>query len=108
MCESVQQKLGHTKKYFWRQFSFFLKKKFYLSLFFYYFREDDEAQEYLQEVYERLDELGADTAESKASHILLGLQFDAKMQAKKCKDFSGKSYDLMTYHYVDCFRTILE
>merc|ERR1712083_457396 len=51
--------------------------------------EDDEAQEYLQEVYERLDELGADTAESKASHILLGLQFDAKMQAKKCKDFSG-------------------
>merc|ERR1712203_177460 len=52
-------------------------------------REDDEAQEYLQEVYERLDELGADTAESKASHILLRLQFDAKMQAKKCKDFSG-------------------
>ena len=59
--------------------------------FIYYFREDDEAQEYLQEVYERLDELGADTAESKASHILLGLQFDAKMQQKKCKDFSGKS-----------------
>ena len=57
----------------------------------FYFREDAEAQEYLQEVYERLDELGADTAESKASHILLGLQFDAKMQAKKCKDFSGKS-----------------
>merc|ERR1712021_117079 len=52
-------------------------------------REDDEAHDYLQEVYERLDELGADTAESKASHILLGLQFDAKMQQKKCKDFSG-------------------
>jgi len=52
-------------------------------------REDDEAQDYLQEVYERLEELGADTAESKASHILLGLQFDAKMQQKKCKDFSG-------------------
>ena len=78
------------------------------NFFYYYFREDDEAQEYLQEVYERLDELGADTAESKASHILLGLQFDAKMQQKKCKDFSGKSYDLMTYHYVDCFIVILD
>ena len=64
---------------------------FFQNIYFiYYFREDDEAQEYLQEVYERLDELGADTAESKASHILLGLQFDAKMQQKKCKDFSGK------------------
>lgn len=52
--------------------------------------EDDESQEYLMEVYERLDELGADTAEAKASHILVGLGFDKDMQAKKCKDFSGK------------------
>merc|ERR1711953_1639238 len=51
--------------------------------------EDDESQEYLMEVYDRLDELGADTAEAKASHILVGLGFDKDMQAKKCKDFSG-------------------
>ena len=42
------------------------------------------------QVYDRLDELGADTAEAKASHILKGLGFDKAMQAKKCKDFSGK------------------
>ena len=53
--------------------------------------EDEESQEYLMEVYERLDELGADTAEAKASHILVGLGFDKAMQAKKCKDFSGKN-----------------
>merc|ERR1719447_495729 len=51
--------------------------------------EDDESQEYLMEVYDRLDELGADTAEAKASHILKGLGFNKAMQAKKCKDFSG-------------------
>lgn len=51
--------------------------------------EDDESQEYLMEVYERLDEIGADTAKAKASHILKGLGFDMTMQNKKCKDFSG-------------------
>merc|ERR1712117_767525 len=51
--------------------------------------EDDESQEYLMEVYDRLDELGADTAEAKASHILKGLGFNKAMQEKKCKDFSG-------------------
>merc|ERR1712165_189405 len=51
--------------------------------------EDEEAQDYLMEVYERLDELGADTAESRAAHLLMGLQFDEKMQRKKCKDYSG-------------------
>merc|ERR1719175_276342 len=51
--------------------------------------EDDESQEYLMSVYERLDDLGADTAESRAAHLLMGLQFDEKMQRKKCKDFSG-------------------
>merc|ERR1739844_884239 len=51
--------------------------------------EDDESQEYLMEVYDRLDELGADTAEAKASHILKGLGFNTAMQNKKCKDYSG-------------------
>jgi len=52
-------------------------------------QEDDEAQEYLMEVYDRLDELGADTAEFKASHILKGLGFTQSMLHKQCKDFSG-------------------
>merc|ERR1711913_254874 len=52
-------------------------------------QEDDESQEFLMQVYERLDDLGADTAESRAAHLLMGLQFDDKMQKKKCKDFSG-------------------
>ncbi|XP_023320986.1 ATP-binding cassette sub-family F member 2 isoform X2 [Eurytemora carolleeae] len=52
-------------------------------------REDDDSQEYLMTIYERLDDLGADTAESKASHLLSGLQFTSAMQNKKCKDFSG-------------------
>ncbi len=41
------------------------------------------------EVYERLDELGADTAEAKASHLLRGLGFTQEMMHKKCKEFSG-------------------
>jgi len=52
-------------------------------------QEDDESQEYLMQVYERLDDMGADTAEARAAHLLMGLQFDANMQKKKCKDFSG-------------------
>jgi len=53
--------------------------------------EDNEAQEYLMQVYERLDDLGADSAEARASHLLSGLQFTAAMQNKKCKDFFGQS-----------------
>eukprot|EP00092_Neocalanus_flemingeri_P030360 GFUD01032958.1.p1 GENE.GFUD01032958.1~~GFUD01032958.1.p1 ORF type:complete len:642 (+),score=177.77 GFUD01032958.1:138-2063(+) len=52
-------------------------------------QEDDDSQEYLMQVYERLDDMGADTAEARAAHLLMGLQFDAVMQKKKCKDFSG-------------------
>merc|ERR1711923_146668 len=51
--------------------------------------EDDESQEYLMEVYDRLDEIGAETAEAKASHLLKNLGFTKEMQQKKCKDFSG-------------------
>ena len=50
---------------------------------------DDASQEYLMQVYERLDDLGANTAESRAAHLLMGLQFTPAMQNKKCKDFSG-------------------
>ena len=51
--------------------------------------EDDEAQEQLMDIYERLDELSADQAEMKASRLLNGLGFDKGMQAKAAKDFSG-------------------
>jgi ATP-binding cassette subfamily F protein 2 len=51
--------------------------------------DNEESQDYLMQVYERLDDLGADTAESRASHLLTGLQFTPAMQNKKCKDFSG-------------------
>lgn len=41
------------------------------------------------DVYDRLDDLGADTAEAKAAFILHGLGFTHTMMEKKCKDFSG-------------------
>jgi len=55
--------------------------------------EDEEAMEEMSErisdIYERLELLGADTAEARAASILHGLGFDPAMQAKACKDFSG-------------------
>uniref|UniRef100_A0A171B6Z7 ATP-binding cassette sub-family F member 2 n=1 Tax=Triatoma infestans TaxID=30076 RepID=A0A171B6Z7_TRIIF len=51
--------------------------------------EDDESQEQLMDVYERLDELSADTAQARAGYILHGLGFTKEMQNKKTKDFSG-------------------
>lgn len=50
---------------------------------------DDESHDQLMDVYERLDEIGADTAEAKAANILHGLGFSKEMQLKQCKDFSG-------------------
>lgn len=41
------------------------------------------------DVYERLDDMSADTAEARAAHILHGLGFTAKMQQTPTKDFSG-------------------
>ena len=41
------------------------------------------------DVYERLDEMEADTAEVRAAEILHGLGFSRAMMLKKCKDFSG-------------------
>lgn len=51
--------------------------------------EDDESQEQLMDVYERLEDLSADTAGARAGYILHGLGFTKDMQQKKCKDFSG-------------------
>jgi ATP-binding cassette, subfamily F, member 2 len=53
----------------------------------------DEKQELIMEMltatYERLDDLDADTAETRARSILQGLGFTHDMQSKLTKDFSG-------------------
>ncbi|KAH8338453.1 hypothetical protein KR059_005080 [Drosophila kikkawai] len=51
--------------------------------------DEDEAQEQLIDIYERLDDMSADLAEVKAARILHGLGFDKAMQQKQAKDFSG-------------------
>lgn len=51
--------------------------------------DDEQSQDQLMDIYERLDEIGADKAQAKAAYILHGLGFTAEMQAKACKDFSG-------------------
>jgi len=48
-----------------------------------------ESQEQLMDVYERLDDISADTAEARAANILHGLGFSKAMQNQKTKDFSG-------------------
>lgn len=50
-----------------------------------------DAQEQLMDVYERLDDMNADTAEARAANILHGLGFTKEMQNKKTKDFSGET-----------------
>lgn len=52
-------------------------------------KDDEESQEQLIDIYERLDDMGAERARAKAGYILFGLGFDKKMQNKPCKDFSG-------------------
>lgn len=48
-----------------------------------------ESQEQLMDIYERLDDMSADTAQARAAHILHGLGFSREMQNKMTKDFSG-------------------
>ncbi|CAI9111325.1 OLC1v1011527C1 [Oldenlandia corymbosa var. corymbosa] len=50
---------------------------------------DDDAGEKLAELYEKLELLGSDAAESQASKILAGLGFTKEMQARATKSFSG-------------------
>ena len=51
--------------------------------------EAESAMDRLNQVYERLEELDATTAETRASKILAGLGFTTEMQLKKTKEFSG-------------------
>lgn len=59
------------------------------------------------DVYDRLEDLSADTAEARAANILHGLGFDRAMQQKATKDFSGgqlltitHNVESTTYHYI--------
>lgn len=51
--------------------------------------QSDWAGEALMEVYERLDELDSDAAETRASMILRGLGFTAEAQQRPTREFSG-------------------
>lgn len=51
--------------------------------------QQQDISDQLSDIYERLDELGADTAAKRAGSILNGLGFTPEMQMKKTKDFSG-------------------
>lgn len=69
------------------------------------------------DVYERLEDMAADTAEARAAHILHGLGFTAKMQKTPTKDFSGGwrmrialaryAKTLYTYIYIMWIKTSL-
>lgn len=52
-------------------------------------QEDDDAHMKLMDIYERLEEMDADTAEVRAAAILKGLGFSHAMMHKAAKDFSG-------------------
>lgn len=49
----------------------------------------EEAMDRLNQIYERLEELDAATAEVRACKILSGLGFTIEMQGKKTREFSG-------------------
>merc|ERR1712142_531016 len=51
--------------------------------------ENEMSQDRLTDIYERLDQMEAATAEKKAGLILSGLGFTKAMQATPAKDFSG-------------------
>ena len=52
-------------------------------------KDEDEWGINLNEIYERLDEIDADGAESRAATILSGLGFDNNMQGKATREYSG-------------------
>ena len=51
--------------------------------------DHDELMDRLTQIYERLDEMDASSAETRASKILVGLGFTPEKQNKKTKEFSG-------------------
>ncbi|ESQ45015.1 hypothetical protein EUTSA_v10011003mg [Eutrema salsugineum] len=51
--------------------------------------DDDDSGEKLAELYKRLEDLGSDSAEPRASKILAGLGFTNDMQVRATQSFSG-------------------
>ncbi|KRY38716.1 ATP-binding cassette sub-family F member 2, partial [Trichinella spiralis] len=51
--------------------------------------DDVESHDKLMDIYDRLDDISADTAETRAAEILHGLGFTPEMMNKQCKHFSG-------------------
>jgi len=51
--------------------------------------ESNELNDRLTDIYERLDDMGADKAKMRAASILAGLGFTAEMQTMKTREFSG-------------------
>lgn len=60
-------------------------------------KEDDKLDSRLGEVHAELAVIGAASAESRARRILFGLGFDAEMQTRPTKFFSGGTYILTIY-----------
>lgn len=58
-------------------------------------REDDESQDQLMDVYERLDDMAADQAEAKAARLLHGLGFTKEMQRKQVNN--GKMTQIVDF-----------
>lgn len=52
-------------------------------------QDDEQTSKRLDEIYARLDELDADTAESRAGKILFGLGFTPELQNRPTNSFSG-------------------
>ena len=50
---------------------------------------NDDIMDRLNQIYERLEQMDASTAETRASKILSGLGFTPEKQSKKTKEFSG-------------------
>ncbi|KAL1284261.1 ATP-binding cassette sub-family F member [Trichinella pseudospiralis] len=51
--------------------------------------DDVESHDKLMDIYDRLDDIAADTAEARAAEILHGLGFTPEMMNKQCMHFSG-------------------
>ena len=51
--------------------------------------EDDADEQYIEQIYERLDEMDPSTFESRAGELLFGLGFSQEMMHRATKDMSG-------------------
>lgn len=51
--------------------------------------EDDADEQYIEQIYERLDEMDPSTFESRAGELLFGLGFTQEMMHRATKDMSG-------------------